>query len=260
MFKFKNIVFVISLLILLSVYILIKSQDKPIVEYTDKLTDNIFDKLVNNEIQILIIKNSYKYLDKFKNNILSLNKKFKKWEIDKKSKFDVDIIQTPLSNYYNNLTTLDDYLNQENIIDKILYKIENPLNIFKDNLTKYKTFIGYDPILNNSNKYQKFIIRKYNEYSINSQNGLIHIDTDDTGLYADYTLLSVNLYLNDFEGGELKYWKNFINYIEIKPNKGDMIIINPNYYHSVLKINKDNTRISIQSFILIKNNEIYIRN
>ena len=38
-----------------------------------------------------------------------------------------------------------------------------------------------------------------------------------------------------------------------------MIIINPHYYHSVLKIKKDNIRISIQSFILIKDNELYIR-
>ena len=66
MLNFKNMILVISLIILLSIYIHIKSQDNPIVEYTDKLTDNIFDKLVNNEFQILIIKNSYKSIGHIK--------------------------------------------------------------------------------------------------------------------------------------------------------------------------------------------------
>ena len=66
MLNFKNMTLVISLIILLSIYIYIKSHDNPIVEYADKLTDNIFDKLVNNEIQILIIKNSYKSIEYIK--------------------------------------------------------------------------------------------------------------------------------------------------------------------------------------------------
>ena len=59
-------------------------------------------------------------------------------------------------------------------------------------------------------------------------------------------------------GGELKLWKNNFNYIEIKPDIGDLILINPSYYHSVKTFPKGK-RYSIQTFIIKekKSNDLY---
>lgn len=252
---YKHIIFILVIL-----YFYGKIRDKPKIIYTSFINDNIFNDIVKDKVQIIIIKNSYKECDKLKKNIDNLHNKYKKWKINNNKYFDVNIIQYPLSDYFNNLISLNKYLNQEDIVNKILTNIDNPFDVLKKNLKNYKIINGGDPILNKSLKYQKFIIRKYNSNSIKNKDGLIHIDTDDTGFYKDYKLLSINLYLNDFDGGEIKLWKNIFNYVIVKPNKGDIIIINPNYYHSVMKLENDCNRLSIQSFILIKENIIYIRN
>ena len=89
---------------------------------------------------------------------------------------------------------------------------------------------------------------------------MIHNDVDETGIYNNYDIFTVNIYLKVPEnGGSLKIWKSIFEK-EIFPQAGDVIIFNPEYYHSVQPFPKGE-RISLQTFLLKHkySNKIFIR-
>jgi 2OG-Fe(II) oxygenase superfamily len=50
------------------------------------------------------------------------------------------------------------------------------------------------------------------------------------------------------------------NSVEIHPQEGDMIIFNSKHFHKVKKIDSDRTRLSINSFMSLKNEKLYLWN
>ena len=222
------------------------------------------DLLLNNNIQCIHIRNFYpinfsNILLKRINNIIDLN--IKPWRYSKDEIHDVSIFQKPLSDVFNDLIKPEDYFNQKkwDLYNNIISPIEYFINLSKLN----NIYKGQDEcIINKFPKYRKYynkfldsIVRIYKPNSYN-MNGLKHIDIDETGYYNDYSIFSINIYLHvPKDGGYLIF-----NNLKIKPNKGDLILFNPSYYHSVSQSRIDN-RISVQSFILFnkKNKKMYIR-
>jgi len=259
----KNIfIFLISLILIRLFYLIFVDEVK--IKISNDLIQDDFQDLINNNIQILVVTGFYqdKNCDKFINNINNINKSGiipKKWSLGGGKYFDVNIYQKPLSDYFNNLCSLDEYIKQDDIISEFISGIDHPFKNLVKNIKNYKIKVGCDPVLGFGieKKYQDFLVRVYEKSNIFGE-GLKHVDTDDTGLYNKYKLFSMNIYLNNFDGGELKYWKNIFKKIMYKPMKGDLIIINPCYYHSVLPV--QSRRISVQSFLLVCGDNIYIRN
>ena len=251
---YKFIILIIIFPKLLYLYFI----DKPKVIYKSELCNEDLKGIIDKKIDVLVIKGYFdNYVDKIAQHLELLKLDQKSWRGTNKDCFDVKIIQIPLSDYFNGLCSFEEYISQKGIIGEMFKNVGNPFDKLKADLPKYKILIGKDPILSKSCNFQPCLVRFYNG-SMMSGDGLKHVDTDDTGLYKDYSLLSLNIYLNTFQGGELKFWKNIFNSTLISPKKGDLIIMNPNYYHSVKKT--DSMRISLQSFMLSNGEDIYIRN
>lgn len=189
------------------------------------------------------------------------------WKYSISKGHDVNIFQIPLSYVLNNITSHEDYLNQENygLYDGII----SPIQYLKNKLNKNCSLnikVGWDYEIKkyidgidknntyNKNKilFQEGIVRVYN----NNDGGLWHVDVDDSDMYKDYKIYTINIYLqtpSDGNGGRLKIHNKIIS-----PKKGDMIIFDPSYYHCVEKCKGDNNRISIQSFLLYNSKNDYI--
>lgn len=230
------------------------------------INDSTLNKLFNKNIDIIHYKNyiSHEICDNIIKKLLINNIRI--WTAinnnNKLSKSDVFICQYPLSQVFDNIIKPKKYFNQIDI-----YKnINNPIdNLFKD-CRNFEVKIGKDDELkklypNFINKYLKTILRIYksNKNNIN-KNGMIHNDVDETGIYNDYDIFTVNIYLKVPEnGGSLKIWKSIFEK-EIFPQSGDVIIFNPEYYHSVQQFT-EGERISLQTFLLKHkySNKILIR-
>ena len=200
------------------------------------------------------------------NNIIK-NKGTENWKYSKSKGHDVNIFQVPLSYVLNNITSHEDYLNQDNygLYDGII----SPIQYLKNKLNKNCSLnikVGWDYELikyidgidknntYNKNKilFQEGIVRIYN----NNDGGLWHVDVDDSDMYKDYKIYTINIYLQTPEegnGGRLKIHNKIIS-----PKKGDMIIFDPSYYHCVEKCKGCDNRISIQSFLLYNSKNDYI--
>ena len=226
---------------------------------------NDFDNLINGKIKCIHIKNFYP--ESMCNIILDRidkinNSNLKKWRYSKNEYHDVSVFQIPFSDVLNDLVKPEDYFHQKDW--KLYEDILNPIDYFIS-INKHKKIIKsrdkcitdiYPKYKKYTNKFQESIIRIYKPNTYNKKDGLDHIDIDETGYYTKYKIYTMNIYLNiPNEGGELK-----INNIKIKPNKGDLIIFDPSYIHSVVQPREGN-RISIQSFLLYnkENGNINIR-
>jgi hypothetical protein len=220
--------------------------------------------LLNNSVPCIHIKNFYpiEYCDKILNRINNIqSNNIKPWRYSNNKIHDVSIFQTPLSDVLNELVSPEDYFNQSdwklynNIISPIDYFIsKSNIDYIKKSrddciIAKFPQYSKY------SNKFLDSLIRIYkpNTYS---KEGLKHVDIDDTGYYHNYNIYTINIYLKiPTDGGNLN-----INNKSIRPSKGDLILFNPSYYHSVSQSQKED-RISVQSFILSHKHtrEIFIR-
>jgi hypothetical protein len=220
--------------------------------------------LLDNRIDCIHIKKFYptEYCDillKQIRNIQTAN--IKPWRYSKDKVHDVSIFQIPLSDVFNELRTPEEYFNQKewNLYDGII----SPIDYFIRASTINNIHKGMDDcIIEHFPKYKEYnsrflesIIRIYKPNSY-AKEGLKHIDIDDTGYYNDYNIYSINIYLYvPKDGGDLT-----IQNKKVKPSKGDLILFNPNYYHSVSQSMTED-RISVQSFILSskKGKVLYIR-
>ena len=252
--KIVKIIFVIII-----IYLLTYLYKKWKICISNDLND--FKKMINNKsnINTLFIRNFYPehLCDVLLNRInkIIINKRIENWKYSETKGHDVNIFQIPLSYVFNNMKSHKDYLNQG---DYGLYNnIISPLQYFK-RILKNKLIdinIGYDKELakyinkNNKNLFQEGIVRIYNK----NDGGLWHVDIDDSNMYKDYKIYSINIYLKTPpKGGRLKIHNKILS-----PKKGDMIIFDPSYYHCVEKCNSNN-RISIQSFLLYNSKKDYI--
>ncbi len=200
------------------------------------------------------------------NNIIT-DKGTGNWKYSISKGHDVNIFQIPLSYVFNNIASRKDYLNQGTygLYDGIV----SPIQYLKNKLNKNCSLnikVGWDYELSkyidgvdknntdNKNKllFQEGIVRVYN----NNDGGLWHVDIDDSDMYKDYKIYTVNIYLqtpSKGNGGRLKIQNKIIS-----PKKGDMIIFDPSYYHCVEKCKRGDNRISIQSFLLYNSKNDYI--
>lgn len=235
----------------------------------NKLFKTDFDDFINKKIVCLHIKHFYpkEYCNKIIERINNINLNESEWKFDKNTNSDVFIFQKPFSYVLEKIITPEEYFNQDNNIINYLYKdIINPVDYFckLNNSDKIKQNTDYiitkkfPKYKNYTNKFLDSIIRIYkpNTYS---KKGLKHIDYDDTGYYKHCDVFSMNIYLKPcINGGELEVWKNFLTNIKIKPQIGDLILLNTSYYHAVNQPT-DTTRISSQSFLLYDSKNIMIR-
>ena len=230
------------------------------------INDSSLNNLFNKNIDIIHYKT---YLSNNEcNNIINklIINNIKNWTAinnnNKISKSDVFICKYPLSQVFDNIINPEIYFNQVDIFKNI----NNPIDNLFNNCKEFKIKIGEDDKLkilypNFINKYLKTILRIYksNKNNIN-KNGMIHNDVDETGIYKDYDIFTINIYLKVPEnGGSLKIWKSIFEK-EIFPQAGDVIIFNPELYHSVQPFPKGE-RISLQTFLLKHkySNKIFIR-
>ena len=229
------------------------------IEYARNLNDKLLNDLFNKKIDCIILTNylSHEKCDDLLKNIKI--KKLKNWTVlnssDKLSDTDVLVTQIPISQVIDGIRkTTEDYINQEDIFSEIDNPIKTIFRRCKDFIIK----IGDDELLRKlypkyNHKFLETILRVYNadpkKYE-EENNGMIHNDIDETDLYKYYDIFTINIYLKTpKKGGSLKIWKNIFKSNEVFPKIGDVIIFNPEYYHSVqpFPIGK---RISLQSFIL----------
>ncbi len=233
---------------------------------------NLLNKIIDGRFPVLIIKNFYDVdsckiiAQRIDSNIENQDPKTKK-------------IGVSLVSYINRKT---DYFLQAEIFRKtlreIFFGLEDPRKKIHDILGEFFSNKEIKIAEENGKKYACGVIRLHrwgDSASLHRDNVQFEAKNFDVSKLS--IQLSTVLYIQQSEkGGELvlykKSWKksdekfrniefgytqdvinNSIQFAKIKPNQGDLIIINPIYYHEILPVKGKKTRMTLGLFLAFSN-------
>jgi hypothetical protein len=232
-----------------------------------KQNKRILNKIIDGEFSVLIIKN---FCD-----VNSCNRIVRRINYNNENQDNLGKIGVSLVSHINKKT---EYFIQADIVRKtlreIFFGIEDPRKKIHNLLGEFFPKKEISIAIENGKKYACGVIRLHelgDFASIHRDNVSYEAKNFDVSKFP--IQLSTVLYIQQSQkGGELVLYKkpweksderfrniefgykrdvvaNSTEYVKIKPHQGDLIIINPNYYHEILPVRGSRKRITLGLFL-----------